>query len=185
MSVAICAPRVGFAPLAQELIQMRKLVTLAATALTLSALSIATPALAEHGTTGGSGPNTQYQNNQYNNDDAYRGDRDRGYGEDRGRHGDRDFRGDRNFNFDRHERSFDGWERGWGHQGYNEFRHQQPLSYWRLVRRLEAQGYYGVRGLRRSRHGFGWRAFAYTGRGRPVMLQINPYSGRVLNVRYV
>jgi hypothetical protein len=158
---------------------MRQLVTIAATALTLSMLSLATPALADHNVPGGNGPNNQYQNNQYDNDNGHRGDRGRddGYRGDRGR--------DRSFNFDRQERNFDRWERGWGNHGYNQFRHQRPLSYWQLTRRLQAQGYYGVRGLRKSHFGYGWRAFAFTGRGRPVMLQINPYSGRVLNVRYV
>jgi hypothetical protein len=148
---------------------MRKLVTIAATALTLSALSLATPALADHNDAGGNGRNNQYQNNQHDNDDGYRGDRSR----------------DRSFNFGRHEGNFDRWERGWGDRGFGQHRHHRPLSYWQLTRRLEFQGYYGVRGLRKSHFGWGYRAFAFTGRGRPVMLHINPYSGRVINVRYV
>lgn len=148
---------------------MRKLVTIAATALTLSALSLATPAFADHNDAGGNGRNNQYQNSQHDNDDAYRGDRGR----------------DRSFNFGRHEGNFDRWERGWGDRGFGEYRHHRPLSYWQLTRRLERQGYYGVRGLRKSHFGWGYRAFAFTGRGRPVMLHINPYSGRVINVRHV
>lgn len=150
---------------------MRQLVTIAATALTLSALSLATPSFAANNGYGGSNQNGQYQNNQNNDDHGYQGDRNRN--------------ADKSFNFDRQERNFDRWERGWGNQGFNQFRHQRPLSYSQLTRRLQAQGYYGVRGLRKSNFGLGWRAFAFTGRGRPVMLQINPYSGRVLNVRYV
>jgi Ni/Co efflux regulator RcnB len=155
---------------------MRKLATIAAAALTLSTLALATPSFAA------GNDNERYSSNErqhYDNDDHYRGDRDRGDG----------YRGDRGhndrFDFDRHERGFDRWERGWNDRGYNEYRHNRPLSYWQLTRRLNAQGYYGVRGLRKSHYGFGWRAFAYTGRGRPVMLRINPYNGRVLNVRYV
>ena len=152
---------------------MRKLVTIAATALTLSALSFATPAFAGNGAPGGS--------NGYGQSDHYDGDRgDRG-----GRGGDHDRGRDHDRGVDRHEGNFDRWSHGGGEQHHDHPRHQRPLSYWQLTRRLERQGYYGVRGLRPSRHGFGWRAFAYTGRGHAVMLRINPYSGRVLNVRYV
>ena len=93
---------------------------------------------------------------------------------------------DDSFNFDRHERQFRPLGTRLGQSsGFNQFRHHVPLSYSQLTRRLQAQGYYGVRGLRKSNFGLGWRAFAFTGRGRPVMLHINPYTGRVLNVRYV
>lgn len=144
---------------------MRKLVTIAATTLALSTLGLAAPAFADH--------NGNSQGNQYDNDRGNRAEHGRGHDN------------DRSFDFGRHEGNFDRWERGWGRHGFSDSRHHGPLSYWRIVRRLEAQGYYGVRGLRQSRHGFGWRAFAFTGRGRPVMLHINPYTGRVLNVRYV
>jgi hypothetical protein len=50
---------------------------------------------------------------------------------------------------------------------------------------VEAQGFYGVRGLREARWGKGYRAFAYNFRGRPVMLRINPYNGRVMDVRFI
>jgi hypothetical protein len=154
-------------PSAKELTEMRKLVTIAATTLALSTLGLAAPAFADHN---GYGIN---QGNQYDYDGGERGDNGRGYGN------------DRNYDFGRHEGNFDRWERGWDRHEFGESRHHGKLSYWRIVRRLEAQGFYGVRGLRPSRYGFGWRAFAFTGRGRPVMLHINPYTGRVLNVRYV
>jgi len=163
---------------------MRNLVTVAATALTLGFMSLATPAFADQNSYGGNGgynANNQHQNQQYrddrlDNDQSYQG---QGNWNARGRNF------DRRFDFDRHEGRFDRWERGWNNRGFDQFRHHQPLSHARLVRRLEAQGYYGVRGLRPSRFGLGWRAFAFTGRGRPVMLQVNPYTGRVLNARYV
>ncbi len=179
---------------------MRSLLTTAATALTVGFLGFASPVMADQNN-GYQGGNGQYQG-QYNgngsggsnysganqgggqgnygsggygqgrdsNDDGYRGN---------GRH-----RDDR-FDFGRHDRNSDGWERGWGRHGYDNDRHGRPLSYGRLIRRLEQQGFYGVRGLRMSRYGGGLRAFAFTYRGRPVMLRINPYSGRVLDQRYV
>lgn len=117
------------------------------------------------------------------------------------RFGERDFRGgrgfddhrfdgdrrfNRNFNFNLHLGSFDRWERGWGHGNWqNQYRFQQPMNTWRLVRRLEAQGFYGVRGLQKARFGFGYRAFAFNYRGQPVMLRVNPYTGRVMDVRYL
>ena len=140
---------------------MRKLVTAAAAAAALS-LSLAAPALADHNDNRGPGSNQTY------NDDNY-GDRTRGGRDD----------------FGRSEQRLDRWERGWRDGGYRDrnYGDHRVLSQWQLVRRLERQGYYGVRGLRPSRHGFGWRAFAYTGRGRPVMIRVNPYTGRVLDVR--
>lgn len=172
---------------------MRKLVTAAAAALTLSTMALATPAFADHEDDGYrpgrpnvdqpyKGPNAGpgYGNPGYGNpghkdyDDDYRGDNHRG---DRWR--------DRRFDFDRHGGRFDSWERGWRHDHRWGPRHGQSLNYWQIVRRLERQGFYGVRGLRPARHGWGWRAFAFTGRGHPVMLRINPYTGRVIDIRYV
>ena len=149
---------------------MRRLVTIAAAALTLGSLSFAAPAFAHQNAYGGEGSYNRpapYQNNNYDNDKPYQGQFDR----------------DRNFN--RQEGNFDRWERGWkpGFAGPT-FGYHQPLSYRQLVRRLEYQGYYGVRGLRASHFG-GWRAFAFAGRGQPVMLRINPYTGRVFDVRYI
>ena len=161
---------------------MRKLVTLAATALTLGALSFATPAFADQSYgEGGYNQNNQYSNGQHSNGQYPNGQ----YGGDRHDDG-QAYGGDRSRNFDRQEGNFDRWERGWkpGFGGAS-YGYGQPLNYWQLTHRLERQGYYGVRGLRQSRFGFGWRAFAFTGRGQPVMLRINPYTGRVLDVRYV
>lgn len=155
---------------------MHKFVTSAATALTLSLLGFANPAMADH-----FGDNNQ-QRGQYEN-----GGEGSGYGQQPGYGRQNDgYRGrDGRQNFDRYEGNSDRWERGWG-RGRNENSHNdRPMPYWRLVRRLEQQGYYGVRGLRESRHGFGLRAFAFNYRGMPVMLRVNPYSGRVLDVRYV
>ena len=156
---------------------MRKLVTATATALTLGFLTFATPAMADQNypNQGGYGQHQgQYQNNGQG--------QNYGQGEDGYRGADRS-RNDR-FDFGRHEGNSDRWERGWGTQGFDNFRHGRPLPYWRLVRRLEQQGFYGVRGLRMSPRG-GLRAFAFNYRGRPVMLRVNPYTGRVLDTRYV
>jgi hypothetical protein len=163
---------------------MRRLVTLAAAALTLGVLGATAPAFADaydqgnygqgnYGQ-GARGQNQQYQQEQYDEDPSYQDE-----GTYRGRNV------IRKFDFNRHEGKFDKWERGWGDQGFSDFRHQRPMTYWRLARRLESQGYYGVRGLRKSHFGFGWRAFAFNYRGQPVMLRVNPFTGRVLNVRYV
>ncbi|MEQ1754146.1 MAG: hypothetical protein ABL973_08425 [Micropepsaceae bacterium] len=169
---------------------MRKYVTAAATALTLGVLNFAAPAMADqyqpnygnHGQQGqNQGGNQQYGNPGYGNQGN--GQPNYGHNDDGYRQGDRRTEG--NFNWNRHEGNFDRWERGWERGGWNNDRHGAVLSYWRLVRRVEQQGYYGVRGLRQSRFGSEYRAFAFNFRGRPVMLRINPYSGRVLNVRNI
>jgi hypothetical protein len=103
---------------------------------------------------------------------------------------DRDFGGeggfdDLRFDFGRQYGNFDRWERGWGYGGYDNFRNHRPLNRWQIVRMLERQGFYGVRGLQKARYGFGLRAFAFNTRGRPVMLRINPFTGRVMDARYV
>lgn len=175
---------------------MHKLLTAAATALTLSAMGMAAPAVADDNS--GRGNRGGYSQDQRDRDG--RGDRgydDRGQGERgyRDRDHDRnddygDRRGSR-FDFGRHERGFDHWERGWGRDGHRwhgqhgwHDRHG-VLPYRMLLRRLARQGYYDVRGLRPSRWGFGWRAFAFIGRGYPVMLRVNPYNGQVLAVRRI
>ncbi len=154
---------------------MRNTMIAAATALALS-VGFAAPSFADDNNYGNRNPSGSYaQNQQYDDDDYDRGDR-------RGDNGtwrrDRDDR-----NFDRHERRFDQWERGWRDDFGPQYGRHKPLSYRQLVRRLEFQGYYGVRNLRKSHWGGAWRAFAYWGRGRPVMLRINPYTGRVLAAR--
>jgi hypothetical protein len=93
---------------------------------------------------------------------------------------------DRRFNFQLHFGNAERWERGWGHGNWsNQYRFHQPLNHWRLIRQLERQGFYGVRGLQKARWGFGYRAFAFNFRGQPVILRINPYTGRVMDVRYI
>ena len=170
---------------------MRKLVTTVATALTLGVMGFAAPAMADNYPNQG-GYNQPYsgdRDGRWNQQGGYqdswsdRGFDDRGFDEGR-RSGDRRWK-DPRFEFDRYNGNFDRWERGWGHRGFDDFRLHRPLNQWQLSRRLEAQGYYGVRGLRPARWGFGYRAFAYNFRGRPVMLRINPFTGRVLDVRYI
>jgi hypothetical protein len=168
---------------------MRKYVTAAATAFTLGFLGLAAPAMADqYQTHGNYGQQGQSQQAPYQG----RGDgyRDAGHGDGWYDPSTQDGRGDgwrrrdRDFDWGRQEGNFDRWERGWGRGGWDNDRHAVALPYWRLVKRIEQQGYYGVRGLRDSRFG-GYRAFAYNYRGRPVMLRINPYNGRVLDIRYV
>jgi hypothetical protein len=74
------------------------------------------------------------------------------------------------------------WERSW-HRGDGYGYQGQVLPYWKLERRIERQGYFHIRNLHPSRFGFGWKAFARDRFRRPVMLRVNPYSGRVLDVR--
>jgi hypothetical protein len=155
---------------------MRNTVIAAATAILLT-VGFAAPSFADensYGNYGGRTPGGSYGQNQQG-DDYDRGD----HRSDNGAwQRDRDDR-----NFDRNERRFDTWERRWRNDFGPDFRHHRPLNYRQLVNRLERQGYYGVRNLRKSRWSGAWRAYAYTSRGRPVMLQINPYTGRVLDVR--
>ncbi len=154
---------------------MRNTLIAAATALALT-MGFAAPSFADDNGYGNKTPGGSYGQNQKYDDGAY--DREDRPG-DRGTwRRDRDDR-----NFDRNERRFDQWERGWRNDFGSDFRDHRPLSYHQLVRRLERQGYYGVHNLRKSRWSGAWRAFAYTGRGRPVMLRIHPYTGRVLDVR--
>jgi hypothetical protein len=133
------------------------------------------------------GPQGGFRDEHFDPNDRRFGDRD--FGGERGfddHRFDGDRRFNRNFGFDRHFGNFDRWERGWDHGNWNnQYRFHQPLNHWRLVRVLERQGFYGVRGLRKARFGFGYRAFAFNYRGMPVMLRINPYTGRVMDVRYI
>ncbi len=154
---------------------MRKLVTAAAAAVALT-LGLAAPAFADHNEYNNypyQGGYNQPNQNPYADDD-YRYPQDGRY--DR-RYYDR-------YEFDRQNGNFDRWERGWGDYGYNQYRYQRPLNFRQLAPRLAAQGYYGVRKVKRDRWG-AYRAFAFTQRGRPVMLRINPYTGRVIDVRYI
>lgn len=164
---------------------MRKYVTAAATALSVGFLGLVAPAQADQFQIyGNQSPYDQHQGGYQQGYQGYGGEGGEGAYRDRDR--DDGFRrGGRDFDWNRHEGNFDRWERGWGRGGWDNDRHGAPLNYWRLVRRVEQQGFYGLRGLRESRYGWGYRAFAYNFRGRPVMLRINPYTGRVLDVRYV
>ncbi len=142
---------------------MRKLVTATVTALSLGILALASPAMADqpYGPRGG----------QVQHERSSQYDRD-GYGQ-------------RHHDWGRHERGFDQWERGWGRSDRGYGHHEGLLSRWQIVRRLERQGFFDVRGLRDARWGWGLRAYAYDRRGRPVMLRVNPYNGRVIDLRYV
>ena len=163
---------------------MRKIVTAAAAAVML-VLGAAAPALADHndnypyqqgqgqyqqGPQGGY--SDRYSNGPYENDDfdGYRGPRDGRFN---------------NFNFNNQNGNFDSWERGWGNRGYDNYRHQRPMPVRKLIRALAYQGYYGARGFQQAHWGFGYRAFAFDRSGAPVMLRVNPYNGRVIDVRYV
>jgi hypothetical protein len=193
---------------------MRVLTTAVAATLTMGLLGLATPAFADsnsgHGNRNGGGAYGQgqptqsqppqgqppqgqpyggapgYQGGQGNNDDDYYDDRDDDRGHGRGSRG--HDRRDDDRAYDRNERDFQGWEQswrrpgdGWGHHG-----HDRTLTYRQIVRRIERQGYYDVRRLQPSRHGFGWRAFArFRLDGRIAMLRIDPYSGRVIAARRV
>ena len=142
---------------------MRKLITATATVFSLGVVALASPAMADqsYGPRGGHAQNErQYQQDRY--DPAPR---------------QQDWR--------HHERGFDQWERGWGRGNRGYGHHEQALSQRQIIRRLERQGFYGVRGLREARWGWGLRAFAHDRRGRPVMLRVNPYNGRILDLRYV
>ena len=183
---------------------MRKLAATALTAMTICLLG-STAALADHAPNHGPGYNQQ-QKGEWDKGEWDKGprggDRSKGRQDDRAggrrdgrdddrfdrfdRDDDRFDRGhDRRFDFQLHFGNLDRWERGWGRGHWqNQYRYHQPLSHWQLVRRLERQGFY-VRHLQRSRWGFGYRALAFNYRGHPVMLRVNPYTGRVMNVRYI
>jgi hypothetical protein len=160
---------------------MRKFVTAVAAALTLG---FAAPAFADHNDNGNYPYQGQYNQNQgqynqhqgqpgYDNDD-YRYPQD---GRADRRHYDR-------YDFDRHNGQFDRWQHGWNDYGYNQYRNHRPLNFRQLTPRLAAQGFYGVRKVAKDRRG-SYRAYAFNQRGRPVMLRINAYTGRVLDVRYL
>jgi hypothetical protein len=158
---------------------MRKFVTAAATALTL-ALGLASPALADHNNNPYQGGyQDQYSTGPYGNQNQYGNQYDDSYGD---RFNDNRYR---NYDFGRHNRNFDNWERGWNNRGYDNYRYQRLLTGRQLVRIAQSQGYYGLRGCQRARWGFGYRCFAFNHRGRPVMLRVNPYNGRIIDVRYI
>lgn len=159
---------------------MRKFATTALTALSISLLG-STVALADSAPQYGYNQQPSQQWNQGSRDDDRRFD-DRRFDDRRNDH-----RFDRRkFNFQLFFGNFDRWERGWGYGNYqNQYRFQRPLTSWQLQRQLERQGYYNVSHLQKARNGFGYRAFAFTYRGQPVMLRVNPYTGRVMEARYI
>ena len=142
---------------------MRKLITTTAAAISLGVMALASPAMADQ-SYGPRGGQAQHER-QFQQD----------------RHGS----AQRHQDWGRHDRGFDQWERGWGRSDRAYGHHERTLSQRQIIRHLERQGFYGVRGLREARWGWGLRAFAEDRRGRPVMLRVNPYSGRVMDVRYV
>lgn len=159
---------------------MRKLVTAAAVALTVG-LGAASPALADgqYGQTFGHNNHGQQSQSygQYNDDDQ---DLDAPYQPSYQDQRAFDGRGDR-FRDDR-----GAWERSWRPwQDHREYSRFEVLPRWKLIRKLERQGFYDIRDLRPSRFGQGWRAFARTGRGAFVILRVNPHNGRVLDVHRV
>ena len=157
---------------------MRKFVTAAAAAVVLT-LGLAAPALADHTENNNYPYQGGYnQNNGPVNPQGY-ADPNRYPGEGRF-----DRRRYDNYNFDRHDRTFDRWERGWGDYGRNQYRYQRTLNFRELLPRLAAQGFYGVRKVKKDRWG-AYRAFGFNRRGMPVMLRINAYTGRVIDVRYI
>lgn len=156
---------------------MRKFVTVAAAALAMT-VAAAAPAFAD-----------QYNNYPYQHGYSQNHPSGNHYGDDY--RYPRDGRFDRRYydryDFNSHNGNFDRWERGWNRHGYDDrhYRYQKPMSLRKIVRSLAHQGFYGVRGLERARYGWGYRAFAFDQRGRPVMLRVNAFNGRVMQVRYI
>ena len=152
---------------------MRKLVTTAAAALVLIVGTAGTASADQ---------NYPYQGN-YNYNQNQNDDGDYRYPQDR-RANPQYYD---NYNFGRYNGNFDRWERGWNHDRRldQQYRFHKPMSAKKLVRALAYQGYYGVRNLQRSRFGWEYRAFAFNRQGRPVMLRVNPFNGRVSDVRYI
>ncbi len=191
---------------------MRKFATTALTALTIGLLG-STAAFADAPNQGWQGSNNhgpaynQQQNHQpgaggpgngqwnQHPQGGQQGDHRFDSRRDNDRFGDRRFDNGRNFNdrrfkpnfnFQLYFGNFDRWERGWGYGSYQtQYRYQRPLSAYQIERQLERQGYYDVRNLQKSRAGFGYRAFAVNYRGQPVMLRVNPFTGGVMEARYI
>jgi hypothetical protein len=75
-------------------------------------------------------------------------------------------------------RQYGQWYPGWRHSWYEN---RDILSPHRLIRRVERQGFYGVRTFGFSRRGM-IRATAFDQWRRPVQLRVDPYTGAVLLV---
>jgi hypothetical protein len=71
------------------------------------------------------------------------------------------------------------WYPGWRHAWYDQ---RAILPPHRLIRRLERQGYYGIRTMGFSHRGM-IRVLAFDQWRRPVALRVDPFSGAVLRVR--
>ena len=76
-------------------------------------------------------------------------------------------------------RQYGQWYPGWRHSWYES---RDVLPPHRLVRRIERQGFFGVRTFGFSRRGV-VRAAAFDQYRRPVTLRVDPYTGAVLQVR--
>lgn len=75
-------------------------------------------------------------------------------------------------------RQYGQWYPGWQHSWYEN---RQILPPHRLIRRLERQGFYGVRPMGFSRRGM-IRVMAFDQWRRPVALRVDPYTGAVLRI---
>lgn len=75
-------------------------------------------------------------------------------------------------------RRYSQWYPGWQHSWYEN---REILPPHRLIRRVERQGYFGVRPMGFSRRGM-IRALAFDRWQRPVNLRIDPYTGMVIRV---
>jgi hypothetical protein len=149
---------------------MRNLMTTVAMILTLG---VATPALADGSQNHGFG-NGQSYGQPYGA--QHRDDRSNGPA-----FGNND---NHNLGYNAPRRDLGDWERTWGPWQGERFGAHDTLPGWQLVRRLEAQGYHNVTNLTPGRFGNGWRALA-SYRHSPVVVRLDPFTGRVLAARYV
>lgn len=152
---------------------MRNLLTTAAVILTLG---VATPALADGPGSNGFGNNGGYgQNGSSHNGNGHNGN---------GQHGNKPspMQTAPAEHSDRFNRDVNAWERNWT-PFRMDVRFQRTMTRAKLIRRLEAQGYYRVRNLTPARFG-SWRAVA-SYRGHRVVVRINQFTGRVIAARYI
>lgn len=165
---------------------MRKLAL--AALMTVSALASA-PAMADS-----SYPYQQNHGRSWDRDRDGRNDRleDRAYDQrfDRDRDGRNDRLEDRAFDQRLNDGRFSGYGNGYSPRQYNQwypgwqhswYENREILPPHRLIRRVERQGYHGVRPMGFSRRGM-IRALAFDRWQRPVSLRIDPYSGAVIRV---
>jgi hypothetical protein len=171
---------------------MRKLAILAAALLMSATLAGAAQAAQPAYGSGSGGNGHGYGNSQHGGqqqyqdedqgDDGYR-DRDRrggrGYG-----NGGRDFGefGDNRhgFGFGYSQQLYSGWYPGWRHSWWDG-RHVMPRHV--LARKLARQGFYRARMAGFTQRGL-IRVYAVNQYRRPVVLAVDPYSARVLRVRF-